>query len=202
MRCAAGHPCLAASLDLVMAPLAKLRPRVVAQARGEVLEVGVGTGANFQLYGDAVEHVVGIEPDPHMLSRARARAEAACCELSPHQVGAEAMPFDAGRFDTAVATWVFCTIPEVEAAAAELFRVLKPGGELFFVEHVGSPHGPINAMQRAIDPIWQRLAGGCRLTRDPVSILTGAGFELSLPRSHGSDWSPLPMRSGVARKPA
>jgi len=202
MRCAHGHPILAASLDLVMAPLAKLRPRVVGAARGEVLEVGVGTGANFALYGEGVDSVVGVEPDPHMLARARVRAESVGHDLNLHQTSAEALPFDAGRFDTAVATWVFCTIPDAAAAARELLRVLKPGGELFFVEHVGSSCGPVLAMQRALDPIWQRLAGGCRLTRDPVRILTEAGFELSAPRSHGSEWSPLPMRSGVARNPA
>lgn len=202
MRRSDGHPILAASLDLVMAPLAKLRPRVISAAHGEVLEVGVGTGANFALYGEQVDHIVGIEPDPHMLARARVRAESVERELSLHQAGAEALPFDAGRFDTVVATWVFCTIPDAEAAARELLRVLKPGGELFFVEHVRSEHGPVLALQRALDPVWQRVAGGCRLTRDPVQILTEAGFELSAPRSHGNDWSPLPMRSGVARKPA
>ena len=201
MRTPDGHPILAATLDLVMAPLAKLRPRVVGAARGEVLEVGVGTGSNFELYSDAVDRVVGIEPDPHMLVRARPRAEAAQREVLLHQVGAEALPFDAGRFDTAVATWVFCTIPDPEQAARELFRVLKPGGQLFFVEHVRARPAPVAMLQRALDPVWQRMAGGCRLTREPVRILEEAGFELSPPRSHGSDWSPLPMRSSVARKP-
>jgi len=201
MRRPDGHPLLAATLDLVMAPLAKLRPRVVGAAHGEVLEVGVGTGANFTHYGD-VDAVVGIEPDPHMLARAQARADALERTVALHQAGAEAMPFDAARFDTAVATWVFCTIPDAEGAARELYRVLKPGGEVFFVEHVVGRHGPIIAVQKALEPLWLRLAGGCRLTRDPVRILTEAGFDVGPARSHGSEWTPFPMRSGVARKPS
>lgn len=201
MRCPDGHPLMAATLDLLMAPLAKLRPRVVGAAYGAVLEVGVGTGANFAHYGP-VDSIVGIDPDRHMLARARSRSDALERPVELHQAGAEAMPFDTGRFNTAVATWVFCTIPDAAAAAQELHRVLKPGGRVFFVEHVAGRHAAVAALQRALNPLWQRLAGGCQLIRDPVRILREAGFDVDPPHRHGSEWTPLPMRSGEARKPS
>ncbi len=197
MRRPEGHPVLAATLDWVMAPMARLRPRVVRHARGRVLEIGVGTGLNLDLYTD-VDRVDGIEPDPHMLARARRRLPARV-PVDLHPAGAEALPFGDATFDTVVATWVFCTIPDAEAAAHEIHRVLRPGGRVVFVEHVRAGHGPTHALQRALDPLWQHLAGGCRLTRDPVDLLEGAGLAVEGVRPWGPQrWNPTPMLRGDA----
>ncbi len=196
-----GHPWQAATLDLVMAPLRWLRPPVVSAARGRVLELGVGTGANLRHYRDDAV-VTGIEPDPHMLRRAQARAAALGRSATLVQAGAGALPFPDESFDTAVVTWVFCTIPaaELDAAVAELRRVLVPGGTLHYVEHVASPFGPSRWIQTRLNPLWGRLAGGCQLDREPAKMLRAGGFSLEPERSHGTDWTPFPLRSGRARR--
>ena len=195
-----GHPLLAATLDLAMAPLARLRPPVVGAARGRVLELGLGTGANLAHYDEDVE-LVGIEPDPHMLRRARRRAEELGRSVELVQAGAEELPFPDHGFDAAVVTWVFCTIPAPEAAIQELRRVLRPGATVHYVEHVASPHGPVRAVQGLLDPAWAWVAGGCRLTREPTELLRSAGFSITTERSHGGAWNPFPLRSGRARLP-
>lgn len=193
MRSPDGHPILAACLDYAMAGLARYRPAVVGAARGRVLEIGVGTGLNLPLYGDV--DLVGVEPDPHMLRRAHARLERSgrSAELLP--ASAEALPFPDASFDTVVATFVFCTIPDAGRAAAEALRVLAPGGVLLFAEHVASPLSAVAGVQRALDPVWQRLGGGCHLTRDPVALLRAAGGHVEV-EARGTEWTLAPVRTG------
>jgi SAM-dependent methyltransferase len=197
-----GHPVVAAGLDLAMAGFAHLRPRVVGAARGRVLEVGAGTGSNFALYSPEVTEVVAIEPDPHMRRRAEARLGGARVPLSLLPYGAEALPFADGSFDDAVLTWVLCTIPDVEAACAEVFRVLRPGGRALFIEHVGASSAWMRGAQRAVEPAWKRLAGGCHLTRAPDALLRDAGFEVEVLRALGGACSPVPLLHGVGHKRA
>jgi ubiquinone/menaquinone biosynthesis C-methylase UbiE len=197
-----GHPWLAATMDFAMRSLEKLRPRVLAEATGDVLEIGVGTGLNFAHYAD-IQSLTGIEPDPHMIARARKRLATLSITAELHQTGAEALPFEDEQFDTVVATWVFCTIPEGNRAAAEIARVLRPGGRLLFIEHTHSTHGPSSAMQRLVDPIWHRTAGGCHLDRDPVAMLEAAGLAVENARGWGRQrWTITPMLRGDAIKPA
>lgn len=199
MRRDSGHPLLAATLDLAMAPLAKLRPPVVRAARGRVLELGVGTGANLAHYDEDTD-LVGIEPDPHMLRRARRRADELGRAVELVQAGAEELPFPEASFDAAVVTWVFCTIPAPEAAIRELRRVLRPGATVHYVEHVASPISIVRGLQGLLDPAWALVAGGCRLTREPTQMLRSAGFSITDERHHGADWSPFPLRSGTAQR--
>lgn len=200
MRRPEGHPWVAATIDLIMSPLARLRPRVVGAASGRVLEIGVGTGMNLSHYAD-IESWCGVEPDPHMARRARARLEKVDFPATLERVGAEALPFEDGSFDTVVATWVFCTIPDVEAAASEIARVMRPGARLVWIEHVGASHAPIQTMQRWVEPVWKHLAGGCHLTRDPVKIFENAGLAVDEVEVVGRPrWNLLPHKRGVARR--
>lgn len=192
---------IAASLDLVMASMGRLRPKVIGLAQGRVLEVGVGTGLNLEHYGDGVVEVVGIEPDPHMIRRARARAAKAPVPVRLEQVGAERLPFDDASFDTVVLTWVLCTIPDVEAAVLELRRVLKVGGRLLAVEHTRARSPVMAGVQAAIDPAWQFFAGGCHLCRDPWALLADAGFQLEEVQPCGAEFHLAPVYRGTWVRP-
>lgn len=187
-----------------MRPLYPARRLVVPQARGEVLEIGVGTGLNFPLYDPArVTRLVGVEPDPHMLRRARARAQGVGFPVELHQVGAERLPFADARFDTAVITWVLCTIPDPAAALAEVRRVVKPAGELLFVEHTRSCQAGLARVQEAVSPLWARVAGGCRLDRPAVDLVRASGFAVHAVEPVGRErWTLLPVYRGTAAKPA
>ena len=196
------HPWLAAMLDWAMRPLYPARRLVIPEARGSVLEVGVGTGLNFGLYG-AVDELVGIEPDPNMLVRARARVASLAFPVTLHQVGAERMPFPDARFDTVVVTFTLCTIPDPPAALAEIRRVLKPGGKLLFVEHTRSVQPPLGALQDALTPLWKQIGGGCHLNRAAVELVRAAGFTLSETASVWRErWTLMPVYRGVAVRSA
>lgn len=186
-----------------MAPLAPSRALVVPEAQGRVLEVGCGTGLNFEHYGAGVTELVGIDPDPYMLARARPRAATLPFVADLIEAGAEALPCDAASFDTVLVTFAFCTIPDVPASLRELRRVVKPTGRLLFLEHTRSPHGVLQTVQNALTPLWKRMCGGCHLNRNPVGMLRDAGFVVDRVDVVGSDrWTPLPVYRGVARAAA
>jgi ubiquinone/menaquinone biosynthesis C-methylase UbiE len=192
------HPCNAALLDIMMWSLKPLRAKVVPQASGRVVEIGVGTGMNFSYYG-GVESVHGIEPDPHMLRRARRRAERLRFPIELAQAGAEALPYDDQSFDTAVVTWVLCTIPDPLAALREVARVLRPQGRMLFVEHVRSRFPMASKLQDAATPLWKKLAGGCCLNRDSIALIRSIGFKDVEVRPCGREgWTLLPIYRGSA----
>lgn len=162
-------------------PIMKQREKIVPLADGHVLEVGCGSGTNFALYDPArVTHLSAIEPSPGMVSRARRSLSgtALAGDTDLIETGAEAIPLETGSVDTAVITFVLCTIPDWESSLAEVRRVLKPGGRVLFSEHGLAPDEPVAKWQRRIEPLWKRLAGGCHLTRDTGALLTGSGFAL------------------------
>ncbi|WP_191906077.1 class I SAM-dependent methyltransferase (plasmid) [Haloarcula sp. KBTZ06] len=147
-----------------------LRPHreyLVANLDGTVLDLGAGTGAMFPYFNsvaNASTEVHAIEPDPHMRRQAEEKANAQATPIHIESAPAEALPYDEDTFDVVIASMVFCTIPEVESAISEIVRVLKPGGELRFFEHV-IDDGWRARVQSALAPLWRRLAGGCHLTR-------------------------------------
>mgnify|MGYP000256441889 CR=1 FL=1 len=153
---------------------------LIAQAEGRVLEIGAGTGANLGFYSAAVTEVIGIEPVAAMLEKAQRVVQQTGHDFPVQlQVGdARALPFEDDSFDSVVACLVFCTIPDPEKAAAEAFRVLKPGGTLLALEHVLSERRWVQRLQKGMNPAWKHLACGCQLTRDTASIFRGAGFRL------------------------
>lgn len=177
------NPLLAAIYDTVMRPIEALgirrqRQRIGRAARGRVLELGAGTGAMLEHYGDAVSAVVATEPDPHMLRRARPRQRAAGVPVELRQADAQDLPFDDASFDTVVVALALCTVPDLDRALGEARRVLRPDGQLLFVEHVVSPRPGLARLQSWLTPAWKAVAGGCHLDRDTVGRIESAGFEL------------------------
>jgi ubiquinone/menaquinone biosynthesis C-methylase UbiE len=160
------------------AGLRQMRVDLLAGAGGRVLEIGAGTGVNLGLYPSAVTDLVMIEPDPHMAKRLRAKAAAEGSTATIVEAPAERLPFGDEEFDVAVAMLVLCTVPDPAAAVAELARVLCPGGELLFVEHVRSRHPDLARWQDRLERPWRFLADGCHCNRDTLAMLTSSRFEL------------------------
>jgi SAM-dependent methyltransferase len=175
--------------------LGEMRRALLAEARGRVIEIGAGTGVNLDLYGEGVEDLTLVEPDRHMAARLRARLEAgegahegdmgasapgAGPEVPKHLVEApaEALPFEADTFDTAVATLVLCTIPDPVAATEELARVLKSGGRLLFLEHVRSSDLGTARWQDRLEKPWRFMADGCHCNRDTEAMLRASAFQV------------------------
>lgn len=202
-RSAWGRPDIALVLDVVMRPLKDLRAEIVPCARGDVLELGAGTGGNFPYYSPEVKTLTAIEPDPFMLRKARRRVDAAPCPVTLEESPAETLPYGDARFDTVVATFVLCSVADPRAALEEARRVLRPGGTLLFAEHVAHEARTLGrAAQTALDRPWSWLAGGCHLNRDTLALIRAAGFEDIKARYHGEPHRTLtPMVRGEARNP-
>lgn len=185
-----GNRFLAAIYDTVMLPVEALgmrdqRRRIGAAARGRVLEIGAGTGAMLEHYGDDVDEVVATDPDPHMLARTARRRRPADIPVQIREADAQDLPFEDGTFDTVVVALSLCTIPDPHLALTEARRVLRPDGQLLFVEHVRSPRPWLARLQRILTPVWEKIAGGCQLDRDTVADIRQAGFDVEDPWRSG-----------------
>jgi ubiquinone/menaquinone biosynthesis C-methylase UbiE len=160
--------------------LGDMRAALLSDARGRVVEIGAGTGVNIDLYGAGIEDLTLVEPDPHMAVRLRVRLEDGG-DAAPRRLveaPAEALPFAADTFDTAVTTLVLCTVPDPVAAVAELARVLKPGGRLLFIEHVRSDDPGRARWQDRLEKPWRFLADGCHCNRDTEAALRASAFQV------------------------
>lgn len=167
-------------LDLAMRQKQMLpfRRRVIGAAEGTVLEIGIGSGLNLPLYGASVRAVIGLEPSPELLRMARARAARASVPVELLEASAEAVPLEDASIDTVVTTWTLCTIPDAPRALAEMRRVLKPSGNLLFVEHGRAPEPGVARWQDRLDPLWRRVAGGCYLNRKIDDLISASGFRI------------------------
>ncbi|HTN53167.1 MAG TPA: class I SAM-dependent methyltransferase [Anaeromyxobacter sp.] len=150
------------------------REWVCSRARGDVLELSIGTGRNLPHYAPGLR-LTGVDISPPMLDRARARAAALGREAELRVGDAQALELGDGTFDTVVFTLALCSIPEPRAAVAEARRVLRPGGRLLLLEHVRSPRPLVRAVQRTLDPVAVWLAGD-HLVREPLELLAAEGF--------------------------
>ncbi len=182
----------AALYDAVMWPFERAaigdwRRRLAATARGRVLEIGSGTGAQFRWYAPGTE-VTALEPDASMRERARRRAARAAARVTVVDGRAEELPFADASFDAAVSAFALCTVADPAAALAELRRVLVPGGALLLLEHVHLHWEPGRAVQKLAAPAWAAVAGGCRLDRDTVTFAREAGFSVLQERTHVAGW--------------
>lgn len=188
-------------LGMRSARLVPYRRRVIAGARGRVLEIGLGSGLNLPFYGPDATDIVGLEPSPALLRMARQAFDSLPRRPELLEASAEAMPLEDRSIDTAVTTWTLCTIADVERALAEVRRVLKPGGRLLFVEHGRAPDASVRRWQDRLNPLWTPLAGGCHLNRPIAELVAGAGFQIeSLSTGYGPGPRPMVfMYEGRAR---
>jgi ubiquinone/menaquinone biosynthesis C-methylase UbiE len=158
--------------------LMRLRAEYVPDARGKVLEIGIGTGLNLEFYDKTKVELTGLDPAAELTGHARERAQQLELPIEMLGVSGESIPSDDAVFDTLVCTWTLCTIPNVQQALSEMYRVVKPGGRLLFIEHGRSPDAAVAKWQRRIEPVWKKIAGGCHLTRKADDLIAEAGFHI------------------------
>jgi ubiquinone/menaquinone biosynthesis C-methylase UbiE len=160
-------------------PVEYQRKKVVPNAEGIVLEVGIGSGLNLPFYDNSkVTQIWGLDPSEELSSMAKETAKNLDIDVKFISSGAEDIPLPDNYFDTALVTYTMCTIPEVIRANIEIKRVLKNTGKLIFCEHGKAPDLNIAKWQSRVDPIWGKLAGGCHLNRDIPSLLEDSGYKI------------------------
>ncbi len=183
--------------DFFMAPLekkwlARRRSRLISLATGHVLEIGFGTGANLRYYqAGQVTSLTAIDPDVP-----KSPPDNTGLRVQIEKGHAENLPFPEGSFDTVVETLVLCSVADVNASLSEIYRVLKPGGQFIYMDHVLPENKIWAAVFRAANLLWPHLAHGCQLTRSPHLLIEGHGFSLLDSGSFGRKI----FRYGVARK--
>jgi ubiquinone/menaquinone biosynthesis C-methylase UbiE len=194
-----GHRWFAAMYDTLyqrfQKRLEEWRRWVVGGAEGQIVEIGAGTGASF-LYYSKTQHVVATEPDPYMLRKAQRRAARIGLNVEFRPDAAEALAIPDASVDTVISTLVLCTVRDQAKALQEVRRVLKPGGQFRFIEHVRG-QGILGRMHDLVSPVLQWLGAGCHLNRKTLEALEAAGFEV-LEVQHKRFFF-MPLIAGVAR---
>lgn len=182
------------------------RRELLADTAGRVVEVGAGTGANFAHYPATVQQVIAVEPEPRLRALATRAAAESSTAVEVREGRAEELPVPDGSADGVVASLVLCSITDVPAALAEAARVLRPGGRLYFYEHIRSADPRFARKQRRVNTVWPKLTGGCNLDRDTERAIEDAGFTIEKARHFdfvvkGRTSPSSPCVIGVARKP-
>lgn len=164
-------------LNLVMKDrrLRERRERLVPKAHGAVLEVGIGSGLNLPYYDRSrLRRLSAVDPSNELLAMAAKKAHRLKLDVQLVAQSAERLPFADASFDSALLTWTLCSIPDPLAALAEIRRVLRPGGELFFIEHGLAPDPGVARWQQRLTPLWRPIAGGCHLDRRMDELVRAA----------------------------
>jgi len=183
--------------------LTQPRRRTLARASGRILEIGFGTGRNLPYYPPSVSRIEAIDPDADLDRYSQPRIAASSIAVDFHHLDAQHLPFEDARFDTVVSTLTLCSIADVAHALGEVKRVLKSGGQLLFLEHGLSPEPAVARWQRRLNPLQNRIGGGCHLDRDTACLVRAEGLHLGdaaqyylgrVPRFAGH------VTEGVARK--
>jgi ubiquinone/menaquinone biosynthesis C-methylase UbiE len=186
---------------------AEHREQALAGLSGRVVEIGAGNGLNFAHYPATVDEVVAVEPEPLLREHAESAASKASVRVKVVDGLADALPVEDESVDAAVASLVLCTVPDQARTLAEVRRVLRPGGELRFYEHVLSRAHALARFQRFSDATyWPHISGGCHMARDTGAAIEEAGFTIESQKRWAYRPSPVlppePMILGVARRPA
>ncbi len=162
----------------------RLRSESVPQARGDVLEIGIGSGLNLPFYSSSVRQVYGVDPSIELQRMASKRALSVPLEVTFFRQPAEdPIPLADSSIDTIVMTWSLCSIPNPAAALQQMKRVLKQDGQLIFIEHGRSPDRGVSAWQDRITPVWKRIGGSCHLNRKIDELIRTAGFQITEQRN-------------------
>ena len=182
------------------------RRKLLAGLSGRVVEVGAGNGLNFAYYPSSVTEVVAVEPEEYLRDRAAEATERAPVPVRVTDGLAERLPLEDASVDAGVASLLLCSVTDQPKALSELFRVIRPGGELRFYEHVMSQRPVAAGLERAVDIlVWTRMAGGCHLSRNTGVAIENAGFVVESCERFPFTPMPLPPRIshilGVARRP-
>ncbi|UZD64018.1 class I SAM-dependent methyltransferase [Marinobacter sp. AN1] len=157
----------------------KLRSQLVPRATGIVLEVGMGSAINLEFYNpDTVQLVYGLEPSPGMRLKAADNMAKSRVPVQWLDLPGEEIPLPDNSVDTVLLTFTLCTIPGHQRALEQMMRVLRPGGELLFLEHGEAPENPTRKWQHRITPVWKKFAGGCHLNRPIARLIEQAGFSI------------------------
>jgi ubiquinone/menaquinone biosynthesis C-methylase UbiE len=144
----------------------KYREDVLSEVSGEVLEIGFGTGLNLPHYPDRIQKITTIDANPGMNSLAQKRIEASSIQVDNKVLNSEKLPMADNSFDSVVSTWTLCSIAHVDQALKEIYRVLKPGGKFFFIEHGLSDEAEVQIWQNRLNPLQKIIADGCHLNRN------------------------------------
>lgn len=156
-----------------------MRAEWIPRARGQVLEVGIGSGLNLAFYSQEVRCVYGVDPSAELQQMARKRSAGRPLNMQfLCQSAEEALPLADGAVDTVVMTWTLCSIPDPIRALHQMRRVLKPHGQLIFVEHGRAPDPGVAAWQDRLNSVWKKIGGGCHLNRKVDELLLQAGFRI------------------------
>ena len=160
-------------------PINYQRDKIVPLAKGVVLDVGIGSGLNIPFYNRSkIDYLYGLDPSEELIKLAKPVAKKDEFEIEFLQCGAEAIPLPDNSIDTVLITYTMCTIPDIKLSNSEIMRVLKTEGQLLFCEHGLAPDKNIAKWQRRINPIWNKIAGGCNLNRNIPNLITSSGFKI------------------------
>ncbi len=189
-------------LSLSDSNIAKLRREILAGVTGEVLEIGFGTGLNLPCYPKQIHQIATVDPNPGSSVIAQKRIAASPITVNHYVLSGEKLPMPSCSFDSVVSTFTLCSIPDVKQALAEIYRVLKPGGRFFFIEHGLSPEPNVQVWQNRLTPIQKRVAGGCHFNRNIRRLIENQFNQVTIDESYLENAPKVPayLYKGIATK--